>query len=85
MTPEENFILFASFNERIGPIIRKHGGFINQYLGDAIMAIFPGNASDALMAAIEMQKDIQEFNVTKIKTKSNRQYKSGSECIPAHS
>jgi class 3 adenylate cyclase len=62
MTPEENFSFVCSFNERIGPIIRKHHGFVNQYLGDAIMAIFPGNAADALSAAIEMQQEVQRFN-----------------------
>ncbi len=62
MTPEENFSFVCSFNEHMGPIIRKHHGFINQYLGDAIMAIFPGNAADALSAAIEMQKEVEEFN-----------------------
>ncbi len=62
MTPEENFSFVCSFNERIGPIIRNHNGFINQYLGDAIMAIFPENASDALAAAVEMQFAVQEFN-----------------------
>ena len=63
MTPEENFGFVCSFNERMGPAIRKHKGFINQYLGDAIMAIFPGNAADALSAAIEMQKQVREFNM----------------------
>jgi adenylate cyclase len=62
MTPEENFRFVCSFNERMGPIIRRHGGFINQYLGDAIMAIFPGNAVDALMAAIEMRQALEELN-----------------------
>jgi adenylate cyclase len=62
MTPEENFSFVCSFNERMGPIIRKHHGFINQYLGDAIMAIFPGTAADALAAAIDMQKEVLEFN-----------------------
>ncbi|MCC7402579.1 MAG: GAF domain-containing protein [Chitinophagaceae bacterium] len=65
MTPEENFSFVCSFNEQIGPVIRKHNGFINQYLGDAIMAIFPGNATDALMAAIEMQQEVQLFNSTR--------------------
>lgn len=41
MSPEENFRFVCSFNERMGPAIRRHSGFINQYLGDAIMAIFP--------------------------------------------
>lgn len=62
MTPEENFSFVCSFNERIGPIIRQHNGFVNQYLGDAIMAIFPRNAADALAAAVDMQKEVKEFN-----------------------
>jgi class 3 adenylate cyclase len=62
MTPEENFKFVCSFNERMGPAIRKHNGFINQYLGDAIMAIFPRNAADALSAAIDMQKEVDELN-----------------------
>ncbi|MGC4036869.1 MAG: adenylate/guanylate cyclase domain-containing protein [Chitinophagaceae bacterium] len=62
MTPQENFNFVRSFNEMIGPVIRDNHGFINQYLGDAIMAIFPGNASDALKAAIEMHQLMHEFN-----------------------
>ena len=65
MTPEENFSFVCAFNERIGPIIRKNEGFINQYLGDAIMAIFPGDADSALSAAVEMQKEVQKFNATR--------------------
>ena len=70
MTPKENFNFVCSFNERMGPIIQQHNGFINQYLGDAVMAIFPGNALDALTAAIAMQKEVQEFN--KIRKANNQ-------------
>lgn len=66
MTPEENFQFVCSFNERIGPIIRKNKGFINQYLGDAIMAIFPGNPADALNAAIEMHAAVAILNNERI-------------------
>jgi len=62
MTPKENFHFVCSLNESIGPMIKKYKGFVNQYLGDSIMAIFPGGASDALNAAVEMQKKVQEFN-----------------------
>ena len=65
MTPEENFRFVCSFNERMGPFIRRHHGFVNQYLGDAIMAIFPGNPADALEAAIAMQQELQEFNLAR--------------------
>ena len=63
MTPSENFKFVCSFNERMGPAIRRNNGFINQYLGDAIMAIFPGNAADALSAAVEMQKEVEVLNL----------------------
>src|SRR5688572_29998198 len=62
MTPQETFQFVCAYNETIGPIIRRHRGFINQYLGDAIMALFPGGASDALAAAIDMRKNIRQLN-----------------------
>jgi adenylate cyclase len=65
MTPEENFSFVSSFNERMGPVIRANRGFINQYLGDAIMAIFPENASDAVNAALGMQNALQELNISR--------------------
>lgn len=70
MTPEETFGFICLFNARMGPIIRKHNGFINQYLGDSIMAIFPRNAADALLAAIDIQKELQNFN--KIRQEKNK-------------
>jgi len=62
MTPEENFKFVSSFNARLGPVIRSNNGFINQYLGDSIMAIFPNEPVDALQAAVNMQKAIHELN-----------------------
>lgn len=62
MTPDENFRFVSSFNARLGPVIRSNNGFINQYLGDSIMAIFPENPADGLHAAIGMQKAVHEFN-----------------------
>ncbi len=62
MTPEENFSFVNAFHGRIGPIIQRFNGFINQYLGDAIMAIFPERPEDALQAAIEIQQEIRTYN-----------------------
>jgi adenylate cyclase len=62
MTPEENFHFVSSFNARLGPVIRSNNGFINQYLGDSIMAIFPESPEDALRAAVGMQKAVHELN-----------------------
>lgn len=62
MTPEENFKFVSSFNAQLGPIIRANNGFINQYLGDSIMALFPGDPEDALKAAVAMQIAVYELN-----------------------
>lgn len=63
MTPEENFLFVYSFNQRMGPIVQRHGGFINQYLGDGFMAIFAGSPEDALHASIEMQHELTRYNL----------------------
>ncbi len=62
MTPQENFLFINSYLKEVGPIIRDHNGFIDKYIGDAIMALFPRNAEDALKSAIEMQRQIIRFN-----------------------
>jgi class 3 adenylate cyclase len=67
MTPEENFQFVSSFNARLGPVIRSNNGFINQYLGDSIMAIFPHQPEDAIHAAIYMQKAVHELNAERKK------------------
>ena len=63
MTPEENFKFVSAYNQRIGPLIQKHQGFINQYLGDGIMAIFPGKPENALRASIELQREMIQYNM----------------------
>lgn len=62
MTPEDNFRFIKAFNSRMSPEIHKHHGFINQYLGDGIMALFPDRPLDALNAAIGMHKVLHQYN-----------------------
>ena len=66
MTPEQNFKFVNAYVGRMGPIIQENHGFVNQYLGDGIMALFPENASNALQASINMQKTILEYNKRRI-------------------
>ncbi len=82
MSPEENFRFVSSFNVMMGPIIRRNRGLINQYLGDAIMAIFPGNATDALRAGIEMQEAVVAFNQERNSRNENLRFKLVWACIP---
>jgi class 3 adenylate cyclase/HAMP domain-containing protein len=63
MTPLQNFRFLNSYLERVGPVIRDAGGFIDKYIGDAIMALFPGTADDGLAAAVAMQKAVVQYNV----------------------
>ena len=67
MTPEENFKFVNAYNQRLGPVISKHKGFINQYLGDAIMAIFLDNPVNTLRASIEMQKITAIYNAERVR------------------
>ncbi len=62
MTPEENFKFVNSYVGRMGPVIHENRGFVNQYLGDGIMALFPDHPEDALRSAIAMQQNVQEYN-----------------------
>ena len=58
MTPEQNFNFINSYLRRMGPEIRANSGFIDKYIGDEIMALFPGKPDDALAAAVAMQKKL---------------------------
>ena len=62
MSPKENFAFVKEYAERMGPIIERNNGFVSQYLGDGIMAIFQDSPDDALTACIEMQRDIVLYN-----------------------
>ncbi|MGK4004564.1 response regulator [Sorangium sp. So ce1036] len=61
MTPGEAFSFINSYLGRLSPIVRHHGGFIDKYIGDAIMALFP-RADDGVRAAVAMQHAVREFS-----------------------
>jgi adenylate cyclase len=63
MSPEENFNFLNSYLKIMGPIIRKNHGFIDKYIGDAIMALFPESPKSALLTALDMQKKLEAYNV----------------------
>jgi PAS domain S-box-containing protein len=62
MTPQENFNFINSYLSKMEPIISKHHGFIDKYIGDAIMALFPTSADDAVCGSIAMLKELVEYN-----------------------
>lgn len=62
LSPTENFRFVNDFLQEIGPSIRQHGGYIDKFLGDGVMALFVKSPADAINAAIDMQQRILNFN-----------------------
>jgi len=62
LSPTEAFDFINDFFKNMAPIIRKHNGFIDKYLGDGIMALFPNSADDALLAGKAMMEQLIIFN-----------------------
>jgi class 3 adenylate cyclase len=62
MAPPEIFAFLNEYMRRVGPLVREHNGFIDKYIGDAVMGLFPESASDALRAGVALQKELRIFN-----------------------
>lgn len=61
ITPQENFRFLNSYFAHMGPIIRRSSGFIDKYIGDAIMGLFE-DTDQALQAAINMLMHLYKYN-----------------------
>ncbi|WLE96770.1 MAG: two-component regulator propeller domain-containing protein [Candidatus Electrothrix communis] len=55
LTPKETFDFINSFLGQIAPAVQHSEGFIDKYIGDAVMALF-ASAQQALHTAIQMNK-----------------------------
>lgn len=75
MTPEENFKFINDYLASMEPIVQRHEGFVDKFMGDGILALFSGesegmrvsrhgetSADKAILAAIEMKKRVQTIN-----------------------
>ena len=62
MTPEEAFSFINAYLRRVNPVIKDCNGFIDQFYGDGVMALFPGTPDDAVRAAVRMQEAVAEYN-----------------------
>jgi class 3 adenylate cyclase len=61
MTPAENFKFINEYLTLMGPLVRKEGGYIDKYIGDAIMALYD-SPDQAILSAIQMQKTLHLYN-----------------------
>lgn len=62
MSPQENFNFLNGYLGRMEPVIGANHGFIDKYVGDAIMALFPATADNAVRASVEMLNQLREYN-----------------------
>jgi len=62
MTPQQTFDMINSYLMTMGPTISTHGGIIDKYIGDGIMALFPDPADAAVHASVAMLSRLDEYN-----------------------
>ncbi|MEG4534499.1 adenylate/guanylate cyclase domain-containing protein [Microcoleus sp. D2_18a_D3] len=62
MNPQENFKFINAYLSRMEPAITSNNGFIDKYIGDAIMALFSDFADDAVKAGIAMLNILKNYN-----------------------
>jgi len=64
LTPQGNFDFVNSVLNQLSPIIVEHHGFIDKFVGDCIMALFPGEAcaDDAVNSALAILKKLEVLN-----------------------
>ena len=71
MSPKENFGFVNTYLNEMGPIVRAHGGYIDKFMGDGIMALFSDSPSETVRAAVKMQKELERLNLDSVIYKRN--------------
>lgn len=68
LPPQEMLAILNRYFTRMAAIVEKHGGIVDKYVGDALMALFgaplshPDDAERAVKAALEMVSTLAELN-----------------------
>ena len=69
LNPQELLNLLNAYFKRMGVPIKEHDGFIDKFIGDAIMALFDSpdlsdreEALNAIEASIEMHRHLNDYN-----------------------
>ncbi len=62
MSPKEIFEFINIYLGQMEPIITENNGIIDKYIGDAIMALFPDCADNALQGGIAMLNTLSQYN-----------------------
>lgn len=65
-TPLEVFEFINDCMAYLAPCIIKNKGFIDKHIGDAILALFPEKPEDAIQAAIDILRSLEDYNYSRI-------------------
>ncbi|MBD2103627.1 adenylate/guanylate cyclase domain-containing protein [Leptolyngbya sp. FACHB-261] len=67
LTPSEIFQFLNAYLACMGQVINEANGFIDKYIGDAIMALFDDEATDGvLQAALALRRTLTQFNAERL-------------------
>lgn len=72
ITPRQVIAAIRAFHRRVVPIMFEHGGSIDKFLGDGLMAVFgapektPHDARDALVGAVEILDMVDRWSRRRI-------------------
>lgn len=68
LDPEDIYLLMNHCYERMGQVLEQHGGTVDKFIGDCIMALFgapvahENDPERAVRAALAMQEELRRFN-----------------------
>ena len=60
--PSEAFALINEWLSAIEPHVHSGGGFVKEYLGDCVVALFPGGSDATLAACVQMHRSLRAFS-----------------------
>ena len=63
LSSKDVFDFLQSYFSDVSPIMIRNQGFIENFIGDAILAIFPNNVNDAVQASNELLRYLQGYNI----------------------
>lgn len=65
--PAENFRFINSYLSTMEPMVARHRGIIDKYIGDGIMALFAGSADDGVRSGIDMLRQLAIYNQGRVR------------------
>jgi adenylate cyclase len=72
ITPEQVIAAIRAFHRRVVPIVFRHDGSVDKFLGDGLMAVFgapekmPHDARAAILCAVEILDTVDRWNLRRI-------------------